>query len=87
MRHDLPDLLDRTDSKESIKLLWDEESNDIYISVEEHESGDILIQQVPSDSGMDAFNHPYIYLTEPEVIYSDNQTSESLVERIAQYSE
>jgi hypothetical protein len=43
-----------------VRLVWNAETNEVFVSVVERE-GDTLEFQVPPAQALDAFHHPYAY--------------------------
>jgi hypothetical protein len=43
-----------------VRLLWNEETNEVFVSVAERDGVDFEFQVAPADA-LDAFHHPYAY--------------------------
>ena len=55
------ELNSRTDSNVTINLLWDDETEEVFVEIDT-ESGQELFP-VPADEAMQAFHHPFVYAT------------------------
>jgi len=48
----------------SVALLWDRETNELTVRVEDGRSGDSFSVDVGARDGLDVFHHPYAYRAE-----------------------
>jgi hypothetical protein len=46
-----------------VRLLWNSETNQVFVAVEDHRYGEGFEIRVPGSDALDAFHHPYAYRT------------------------
>lgn len=57
--HQLIELDSRTDTFVTITLLWNPETDEVFVEISTDEDTDLVL--VPADEAAQAFHHPFVY--------------------------
>lgn len=58
----LRELDHRTGHGIEVSLLWDPESDRVFLAVEDHQLEESIRLEVPAADALQAFRHPYVYI-------------------------
>ena len=67
------ELAHRTSDGIEVSLFWSKPSNRVTIAVLDSHSDEALEFEVDGSAALDAFNHPYVYVTRNDVHYDDDR--------------
>jgi hypothetical protein len=59
------ELARRSDSRIVVRLLWDEQRDEVLVAYRDHETGDRFTAQIPREEALEAFRHPNAYRRRP----------------------
>ena len=63
LAHDVRELAQRCSADLEITLLWSRRLRSVWISILDLASDEQYAARVPPEHALDAFNHPYVYLS------------------------
>ena len=55
------ELARRSDSHIVVRLLWDQERDEVLVAYRDHETDDRFTVQIPREEALEAFRHPNAY--------------------------
>jgi hypothetical protein len=62
---ELIELAERTNEGLCVRLLWRRGADEVVLEVNDEQSGDSFEVDVPGPRALDAFRHPFVYVSSP----------------------